>query len=131
MARVSGIGGIFFKAEDPRALADWYRQHLEVPVESWGGALFPWKRADTGEAAYTVWSPFKQSTTYFAPSEKPFMLNLRVEDLEAVLAALRTEGCQVLDRREDTEQGKFGYVLDPEGNLVELWQPAPEEPAPA
>lgn len=128
--RVHGLGGVFFKAEDPQALSAWYARHLGLGAEEWGGALLPWNRADTGEAAYTVWSPFKADTSYFQPSEKSYMLNFRVDDLDATLAALRAEGCQVLDRREDGEQGKFGYVMDPEGGLVELWQPAGEAPSP-
>lgn len=124
--RVHGIGGIFFKARDPAALMAWYRDHLGFPVEPWGGALLPWKRADTGEDAITVFSPFKADTTYLQPSDKPFMLNLRVDDLAATLEGLRAEGCNVLDRHEESEQGKFGYVMDPEGVLIELWEPAPD-----
>lgn len=127
--RVHGIGGIFFKARDPEALCAWYRDHLGFDMQDWGGALFHWKRRDTGADACTVFSPFKESTEYFKPSDKPFMLNLRVDDLDAVLAALREEGCQVLDRGEDSEQGRFGYVVDPEGTLIELWQPAPDDPS--
>ncbi|KGQ18715.1 Glyoxalase/Bleomycin resistance protein/Dioxygenase family protein [Lysobacter dokdonensis DS-58] len=121
--RVHGIGGVFFKAQDPEALSAWYSKHLDVGGQPWGGHIFPWKRDDTGASAYSVWSPFKASTEYFKPSDKPYMINLRVDDLDAVLEALRAEGCNVLDRREeDPQQGKFGYVLDPEGGLVELWE---------
>jgi catechol 2,3-dioxygenase-like lactoylglutathione lyase family enzyme len=126
--RVHGIGGIFFKARDPKALGEWYREHLGFDVLSWGGAVFGWDRRDTGGKAYSVWAPFAEDSKYFQPSDKPFMLNLRVDDLDAVLAALREEGCQVLDRREEMENGKFGYVLDPEGLLVELWEPAAADP---
>ncbi len=126
--RVHGIGGVFFKAKDPQALARWYREHLDFDIAGWGGTQFAWKRADTGAEACTVWSPFNQDTQYFAPSDKPFMLNLRVDDLDATLGELRVEGCQVLDRREDAAYGKFGYVVDPEGTLLELWQP-PVDPA--
>jgi predicted enzyme related to lactoylglutathione lyase len=127
--RVHGLGGVFFKADDPAGLANWYARHLGLGVEEWGGALLHWKRADTGEAACTVWSPFKADTEYFKPSDKPFMLNFRVDDLDATLAALRAEGCNVLDRGEEGEQGKFGYVVDPEGTLIELWQPNPSDPS--
>jgi catechol 2,3-dioxygenase-like lactoylglutathione lyase family enzyme len=127
--RVRGFGGVFFKAQDPAALAAWYRRHLGIGFEGWNGAQFFWNRADTGERAYSVWSPFAADTAYFAPSTKDFMLNLRVDDLDGVLADLRAEGCQVLDRREDLEQGRFGYVLDPEGHLLELWEPARDDPA--
>lgn len=125
--RVHGIGGVFFKAKDPAALAAWYGRHLGLDVQPWGGAVFPWKRADTGADAVTLFTPFKDDTTYFQPSDKDYIVNLRVDDLDAVLAALREEGCQVLDRGEDGEYGRFGYVLDPEGGLVELWQP-PDQP---
>lgn len=120
--RVHGIGGIFFKARDPAALAQWYRQHLDFDVQSWGGTQFEWLRRDTGARAETAWSPFAQDSTYFDPSQHPYMINLRVDDLDGLLHLLRAEGCQVLDRREDSEYGKFGYVLDPEGLLLELWQ---------
>lgn len=127
--RVHGLGGVFFKAEDPKALSDWYGRHLGLDVSQWGGAMLPWKRADTGADALTIWSPFKADTTYFQPSEKSYMLNFRVDDLEGTLDALRAEGCQVLERREDGEQGKFGYVMDPEGGLVELWEPPASDDA--
>ncbi|MGH8076773.1 MAG: VOC family protein [Lysobacter sp.] len=132
--RVHGLGGVFFKSEDPQQLAAWYAKHLGIGIEGWGGAQFFWNRIDgedalTGARGYTVWSPFKASTEYFQPSGKPFMFNFRVDDLDATLAALRDEGCNVLDRGEDGEQGKFGYVMDPEGHLIELWQPNPDEPS--
>ncbi|RNF84203.1 VOC family protein [Montanilutibacter psychrotolerans] len=127
--RVHGLGGVFFKADDPAALSQWYADHLGIPMEGWGGAVLPWNRVDTGERACTVWSPFSADTRYFEPSTKPFMLNFRVDDLDATLAALRAEGCNVLDRGEDSEQGRFGYVVDPEGHLIELWQPRSEASA--
>lgn len=129
--RVHGIGGFFFKSSDPQALGAWYARHLGLPVQAWGGASLPWRRADTGGEAMTIWSPFKADTTYFAPSEASFMLNLRVDDLDGTLEALRAEGCDVLDRREDSEYGRFGYVMDPERNLIELWQPPAAAPAQA
>lgn len=127
--RVHGIGGVFFKADDPKALSDWYGRHLGLQIESWGGAVLPWKRADTGGDGCTVWSPFKATTEYFKPGTKDYMINLRVDDIAATLEGLRAEGCQVLDRYEESEQGKFGYVLDPEGGLIELWEPAPGQGA--
>jgi predicted enzyme related to lactoylglutathione lyase len=127
--RVRGFGGVFFKAQDPSALASWYREHFGIGMPGWNGAQFFWSRADTGDRAYSVWSPFAADTDYFAPSGKDFMLNLRVDDLDGVLADLRAEGCQVLDRRQDLEQGRFGYVIDPEGHLIELWEPAADDPA--
>lgn len=121
MKRVTGIGGIFFKARDPQALGEWYRQHLGLDVADWGGVAFRW--ADDSATGTTIWSPFKDHTGYFAPSTAPFMVNFRVADLHALLAALRAEGCAVLDKVEESEYGKFGWVLDPEGNKLELWEP--------
>lgn len=127
-ARVTGLGGVFFKARDPQALGRWYAEHLGLPVADWGGAVFPWKEADSGRPAYSVWSPFRHDTEYFQPGDRDYMINLRVDDLDALLAQLRAEGCEVLERREDSEFGRFGYVLDPEGQLVELWQPPEAAP---
>jgi predicted enzyme related to lactoylglutathione lyase len=122
--RATGIGGIFFKARDPAALAEWYRVHLGLPVEPWGGAALRWAgEHNPAGVGTTVWSPFKADTQYFAPSEASFMVNYRVADLHAVLAALRAEGCDVDDKVEESEYGKFGWVIDPEGNKLELWQP--------
>lgn len=124
MQRVTGIGGIFFKARDPKALGAWYRDHLGIAVEDWGGAAFRWAGPDNpAGVGTTVWSPFKQETEYFAPSQASFMINYRVKDLHALLAVLREEGCQVDDKVEESEYGAFGWVIDPEGNKVELWQP--------
>lgn len=127
MKRVTGIGGIFFKARDPVALREWYRRHLGIALEAWGGAVFQWRSTDnpSGEGA-TVWNVFEEASTYFAPSRASFMVNYRVEDLHAVLAALRAEGCEVDEKVEESEFGKFGWVMDPEGNRVELWQPPPD-----
>jgi predicted enzyme related to lactoylglutathione lyase len=121
MARVIGIGGIFFKARDPGAMREWYRKHLGLDIESWGGLAFT---ANAGDV--TVWSIFKETSEYFAPSTAPFMINYRVADLPAVLEALRAEGCNVDDRMDTSEQGRFGWVMDPEGNRIELWEPAAE-----
>jgi predicted enzyme related to lactoylglutathione lyase len=124
MKRVTGIGGVFFKSADPKRLAEWYRVHLGLNVEAWGGASFQWSNPDNpGGTGTTVWNPFKADTDYFAPSSSAFMINYRVDDLHALLAALRAEGCQVLDKVDESEYGKFGWVVDPDGNKVELWQP--------
>jgi hypothetical protein len=124
MEQVVGIGGIFFKATEKVALGEWYRDNLGVPFEEeWGGAVFPWNDAGIGKAPYTVWSPFPSDTSYFAPSEKPFMVNLLVCDLDAMRAQLITNGCEVDERVEESEFGKFGWVMDPEGNRIELLEP--------
>jgi predicted enzyme related to lactoylglutathione lyase len=122
MKRVTGIGGVFFKAKDPKALSEWYRVHLGVPVQAWGGAAFRWAD-DANGTGTTAWNLFKEDTSYFAPGTANFMINYRVDDLHALLTALRAEGCQVEDKIDESEYGKFGWVIDPEGNKVELWQP--------
>lgn len=126
MRRVTGIGGVFLKARDPAALRDWYARHLGIDVQSWGGAVFPWNDG-TGAPATgsTTWSVSAMDSDYFAPSTASFMVNYRVADLAALLLALREEGCDVLDGTEESEFGSFGWVMDPEGNKVELWQPPP------
>ncbi len=123
MERVRGIGGLFFKAKDPERLRAFYRDLLGVPIEEWGGARFGWREHDARGDACTVWNPFSADTTYFRPSEAAFMVNFRVDDLDAMLAQLRAAGAPVDDRIEDGEYGRFGWVMDPEGNRVELWQP--------
>jgi predicted enzyme related to lactoylglutathione lyase len=124
MKRVTGIGGVFFKSADPKRLAEWYRVHLGMNVEQWGGVAFQWSGPDNPSGVgTTVWNPFKEDTDHFAPSRSSFMINYRVDDLHALLAALRAEGCQVLDKVDDSEYGKFGWVIDPDGNKLELWQP--------
>ena len=126
MRRVTGIGGIFFKANDPVALRAWYQRHLGVDVQDWGGAAFTWTGADGKPAGgTTVWSIGENKNDYFAPSTSSFMVNYRVADLHALLKALRSEGCNVLEKVDESEYGKFGWVMDPEGNKVELWQPPP------
>ena len=126
MKRVTGIGGIFFKAKDPKALGAWYRDHLGLDVSDWGGAIFSW--GGTGsEKGVTIWSAFKSDTTYLDPGTGSFMINFRVADLNGLIAALKSEGCNVLDRTDESEQGKFGWVIDPEGNKVELWEPRADE----
>src|SRR5689334_22878101 len=121
MQRVTGIGGIFFKAKDPKALGAWYREHLGIDVQSWGGAAFEW--ADSAGNAVKGTTAWSIGTDSFGPNNAPFMVNYRVADLASLLAALRKEGCNVLDKTDDSEYGKFGWVIDPEGNKVELWQP--------
>jgi len=119
MKRVTGIGGIFFTARDPVTLRAWYQRHLGIDVLDWGGAAFSWG----GDGGTTIWSIGSGEGDSFAPSTAPFMINYRVADLHALLAALHSEGCDVLDKTDDSEYGKFGWVIDPEGNKVELWQP--------
>ena len=124
MKRVTGVGGIFFNAKDPVALRTWYQKHLGIDVQEWGGTAFRWAD-DAGNpiAGTTVWSIGGADGDHFAPSTSSFMINYRVADLQALLRALRSEGCNVLEKTDDSDYGKFGWVMDPEGNKVELWQP--------
>ena len=122
MKRVTGIGGVFLKAKDPKVLGEWYRTHLGIDIQDWGGnvgTVFPWDSPD----GMTLLSLFPMTSKKFDPSPSPVMINYRVDDLAALLAALRAEGCAVDDKLEDSEYGKFGWVMDPEGNRIELWQP--------
>ena len=112
-----GIGGVFVKSKDVDGLRAWYRDMLGMEIQEWGGAQF-WS---TPTKTYGVWSAFAAETKYFEPSEREFMVNLRVDDLDGLLAQLRDRGARVLDRREESEDGKFGYVVDPDGTLLELW----------
>jgi len=124
MKRVTGIGGIFFKAKDAPALAAWSKRHLGIDVQDWGGAAFDWTD-DEGKpvGGTTAWSVTSEDSDQFAPSTSTFMINYRVEDLHALVKVLREEGCNVLENVDDSEYGKFGWVIDPEGNKVELWEP--------
>ena len=127
MQRVTGIGGIFFKAQNAEVLRAWYKRHLGIDVQDWGGATFRWHSEDRPEPnGATVWSIFKDSTEYFQPSTAPFMINYRVPDLMALLDTLRAEGCAVDEKTDTSEFGKFGWVMDPEGNRIELWEPPAE-----
>jgi predicted enzyme related to lactoylglutathione lyase len=120
MERILGIGGVFFKARDPKALAAWYREHLGVSIEpeQTYGAF-----ASAAAGEQVVWSVFPADTSYFGPGPAPFMVNYRVRNLDAMLAQLRAAGAQVDDRVEDTDYGRFGWATDPEGNRFELWEP--------
>jgi predicted enzyme related to lactoylglutathione lyase len=126
MKRVTGIGGIFFKARDAKALAAWYQKHLGIDVQPWGGAAFSWTGEDGKPAGgTTVWNINSADNDYFAPSTASFMVNYRVADLHALVKVLKAEGCNVLEKIDESEYGKFAWVIDPEGNKVELWEPPP------
>lgn len=119
--RVTGIGGVFFKTKDPKALKDWYNKHLGLNTDQWG-CTFWWKDKD-GNDCSTQWSPFKEDTNHFEPSKKDFMMNYRVENLEELLETLKAEGVTVIDEIQKAEEGKFGWIMDLEGNKIELWEP--------
>lgn len=123
MKKVTGIGGIFFKCKDPKKLKDWYKTHLGLDTNDYG-ATFEWREAsDSTKTGSTTWSPFSETTKYFEPSTKDFMINYRVENLEALVDELKKEGVTVLDTIQTYDYGKFVHILDAEGNKVELWEP--------
>ena len=127
MQRVTGIGGIFFQAKDPVALRSWYQKHLGIDVQDWGGAAFRWADAAGNPMnGTTIWS-VSDASSNFDPGTASFMVNYRVADLHSLIRELRAEGCNVLDKTDDSEYGKFGWVLDPEGNKVELWEPPADQ----
>jgi predicted enzyme related to lactoylglutathione lyase len=123
MKKVTGIGGIFFKCQDPNKLKEWYKTHLGLDAGPYG-ASFEWhQKEDSGKTGSTQWNPFPEKTTYFDPSTKDFMINYRVENLEALVEELKKEGVTVLDNVESYDYGKFVHIMDLEGNKIELWEP--------
>ena len=123
MERVRGLGGVFFKARDPKALAEWYRDHLGIPVAE--GQTYASFESAPGDQ--TVWSAFPTETEYFGPGSSGLMVNYRVDDLDAMLAQLRKAGVEVVERIEEYSYGRFGWAVDSEGNRFELWEPGPSE----
>jgi predicted enzyme related to lactoylglutathione lyase len=124
LVRVTGIGGFFFKSGDPATLMAWYRKYLGIEADPYGGWSFRWReRLRAQRIGCTVFSPFKRDTDYFDPSEAPYMFNFRVADLKGLLAQLRREGVHVLDEVQEFPYGKFGWIIDPEGRKIELWEP--------
>jgi predicted enzyme related to lactoylglutathione lyase len=124
MKRVTGIGGIFIQARNPETLRAWYKEHLGIDVQAWGGAQFAW---DDGSGkpvtGATIWSVAGAGSDQFRESARPFIVNYRVDDLDGLIDALRAEGCDGVTRADASEYGKFGSVTDPEGNKIELWEP--------
>lgn len=124
MKRVTGIGGIFFKAKDASLLHAWYNRHLGIDVQNWGSAMFTWGySAGHPKSGTTIWSVCADDADHFAPGVANFMINYRADDLHALVNVLKEEGCNVRDKIDDSEYRKFACVIDPEGNKVELWQP--------
>lgn len=123
MKKVTGIGGIFFKCKDPGKMNEWYKTHLGLNTSKYG-AVFEWRQgADTTKKGFTQWSPFPEKTKYFGPSEKDFMINYRVENLNALVAELKKDGVTITDSIETVDYGKFVHIMDMEGNKLELWEP--------
>lgn len=119
--RVTGIGGLFFKTENPTATKDWYQKHLGFNTDDYGCTF--WWKDENGNKCSTQWSPFPKDTTYFEPGKKDYMFNYRVENLVALLKVLKKEGVEILGEIQEFEYGKFGYIKDNDGNKVELWEP--------
>jgi catechol 2,3-dioxygenase-like lactoylglutathione lyase family enzyme len=122
MGKVTGLGGIFFKANDPTQLGEWYRAHLGLEPEN-GPVFFRWRHRDSNAPGTTVWALFEKITDYFGPGSAPFMINYRVDNLDAILTRLAAEGVSIDPRREDGQFGKFAWITDLEGNRIELWEP--------
>jgi catechol 2,3-dioxygenase-like lactoylglutathione lyase family enzyme len=120
MAKITGVGGIFFKSPDPKALAAWYREVLGLEIQPYGAALLGYDAE--GHPPFVTWSPFASDTNYYAPSTREFMVNFAVDDLDGFLAGLTTKGVTVLDR-QDYDYGRFAWILDPDGTKIEFWQP--------
>jgi predicted enzyme related to lactoylglutathione lyase len=126
MKKVTGIGGIFFKCTDPNKMKEWYKTHLGLDTNEYG-ANFEWRDAeDSTKKGSTTWSPFAEKTKYFEPSTKDFMINYRVENLEALVEQLKNEGVTIVDTIETYDYGKFVHIMDVEGNKIELWEPVDE-----
>ena len=127
MKKVTGIGGIFFKCKDPNKMNEWYKTHLGFDTTEYG-TTFEWRQgADTTNKGLTQWCPFAETTKYFEPSTKDFMINYRVENLEALVEQLKNEGVTIVDKIEDSDYGKFVHILDIEGNKIQLWEPNDNE----
>ncbi|HZW17450.1 MAG TPA: VOC family protein [Luteimonas sp.] len=124
MAKITGIGGVFLKSRgDGKALAAWYQQHLGLPLEDFGGAVLRWPDDKADDGGLTVWHAADRDSQWFSPSDALFMINYRVDDLDGMLAQLREAGVAVVGGPESHENGKFAWIMDPDGNKVELWQP--------
>ena len=124
MAKITGIGGVFFKSRsDSKALAAWYKEHLGMPLEDFGGAVLRWPDDKAGDGGLTVWHLASKDSQWFGPSDSSFMINYRVDDLDGMLAQLRAANVEVVSGPESHENGKFAWIMDPDGNKVELWEP--------
>jgi predicted enzyme related to lactoylglutathione lyase len=121
--KVTGVGGIFFKTENPEKLKDWYKENLGIATSEYGSS-FEFRNANRPEEInYLQWSPFKKDTEYFEPSKKEFMINYRVQNIEALVKNLKANGVTVVDEIESFDYGKFVHIIDLEGNKIELWEP--------
>jgi len=128
MARVTGVGGVFFKSKgDGKSLAAWYQKHLGMKLEDWGGAILKWPEDKQEDKGLTVWSVAKNDSKWFSPSESAFMINYRVDNLDELLAQLRAGDVELVGEPQSDDNGKFAWIMDPDGNKVELWEPKKSE----
>lgn len=126
MPKITGIGGVFFHAKgDGKALAEWYRTHLGMELADFGGAILKWPDDRAEDGGLTVWHVADAGSTWFGPSTSPFMINYRVDDLTGMIGQLRSAGVDILQGPEEHENGAFAWIMDPDGNKVELWEPKP------
>jgi predicted enzyme related to lactoylglutathione lyase len=129
MARITGIGGVFFKSRgDHSALAAWYQKHLGLKLEVWGGAILRWPEDQAEDRGLTVWTVAERDSGWFKPSDSSFMINYRVDNLDELLAQLRTDGIGIVGGPESHENGRFAWIMDPDGNKLELWEPMNRDP---
>ena len=123
MKRVTGIGGVFFKCEDPEKMRKWYKDHLGLNTDQYGTVF----QSEKGKNSFTTWSPFSNDTNYFEPSKQPFMINFTVDNLPELISVFRSEGVEVIGEIQEFDYGKFAHIMDPEGNKIELWEPHEKE----
>jgi predicted enzyme related to lactoylglutathione lyase len=124
MAKITGIGGVFFKSKtDHKELSAWYKENLGLELEPWGGAILKWPDDKADDGGLTVWNAAAKDTKWFAPSESNFMINYRVDNLDEMLEQLRSAGIEIVGGPDSAENGKFAWIMDPDGNKVELWEP--------
>jgi len=123
MPHVTGIGGVFFKSKDAKALIAWYAKNLGITIQPWGGAVFRWKDDKEADQAATAWNVEDNNSAKFTPSQATFMINYRVDDLTGMIANLKNAGVEILKEPESSEYGKFASIMDPDGNRIELWEP--------
>lgn len=123
MAKITGIGGVFFKTQNPKELAEWYKKYLGLNLEQWGGAILRWEQDAADDKGVTVWSAAPSDTQWFSPSEASFMINYRIDNMAEMLEQLKAGNIEIIKGPEYHENGVFAWIMDPAGNKLELWEP--------
>ncbi len=123
MAKITGIGGVFFKTPNPKELSEWYKKHLGLNLESWGGAVLRWPQDLAEDKGATVWNAAPEDTKWFSPSESSFMINYRIDNMDEMLVQLKAGNVEIVKGPEYHENGAFAWIMDPAGNKLELWEP--------